>query len=150
MNLPILEFLFQCYFLYKRHTHFSTLSVYTVIFNPIIITWYTLYTTINCTPFYTVVNIDHTEIIKCTYSNSVITIHCIDCQSKLRKGLFIGTARSFAIDLIRHFGHASISFFIFPQTEPSVFFQLFRKFLVHPAFLLSRLFPGASFFRGSC
>ena len=52
MNLPILEFLFQCYFLYKRHTHFSTLSVYTVIFNPIIITWYTLYTTINCTPFY--------------------------------------------------------------------------------------------------
>jgi len=26
--------------------------VYTVIFNPIIITWYTLYTTINCTPFY--------------------------------------------------------------------------------------------------
>lgn len=43
---------FQCYFLYKRHTHFSTLSVYTVIFNPIIITWYTLYTTINCTPFY--------------------------------------------------------------------------------------------------
>lgn len=56
MNLPILEFLFQCYFLYKRHTHFSTLSVYTVIFNPIIITWYTLYTTINCTPFYTVPN----------------------------------------------------------------------------------------------
>ena len=54
MNLPILEFLFQCYFLYKRHTHFSTLSVYTVIFNPIIITWYTLYTTINCTPFYNI------------------------------------------------------------------------------------------------
>ena len=26
--------------------------MYTVIFNPIIITWYTLYTTINCTPFY--------------------------------------------------------------------------------------------------
>lgn len=43
---------FQCYFLYKRHTHFSTLSVYTVIYNLIIITWYTLYTTINCTPFY--------------------------------------------------------------------------------------------------
>lgn len=55
MNLPILEFLFQCYFLYKRHTHFSTLSVYTVIFNPIIITWYTLYTTINCTPFYVLI-----------------------------------------------------------------------------------------------
>ncbi len=99
---------------------------------------------------HTVVNIYHTKIIKCTHSNSVIPIHCTDCQSKIRKGLFIGTARSFAIDLIRHFGHASISFFIFPQTEPSIFFQLLWKFLVHPVLLLSRFFPGASFFCGSC
>ena len=99
---------------------------------------------------HTVVDIYHAEIIKCTHTDSVITIHCTGCQSKIRKGIFIGTARSFAICLIRHFGHASVSFFIFPQAKMSVFFQLFRKFLIHPVLLLSRLFSGVSFLRGSC
>ena len=97
-----------------------------------------------------VVDIYHAEIIKCTHTDSVITIHCIDCQSKIRKGIFIGTARFSAICLIRHFCHASVSFFIFPQTEPSVFFQLFRKFLIHSVLLLPRLFSDVSFLRGSC
>ena len=99
---------------------------------------------------HTVVDIYHAEIIKCTHTDSVITIHCTDCQSKIRKGIFIGTARFSAICLIRHFCHASVSFFIFPQTEPSVFFQLFRKFLIHSVLLLPRLSSDVSFLRGSC
>ena len=66
------------------------------------------------------------------------------------RGLHFQTMPYSQSKLVRHFGHASVSFFIFPQTEPSVFFQLFRKFLIHSVLLLPRLSSDVSFLRGSC
>lgn len=111
MNLPILEFLFQCYFLYKRHTHFSTLSVYTVIFNPIIITWYTLYTTINCTPFYLYLYIFFYSIFISIYFYLYI------CILYLHLYIFIYIFSFLIVSIIFCFLIWTIEYFIIPRSS---------------------------------